>query len=411
MVTRNQHFEKLHSGYLFPEINRRKREFLDKNPNAQIISLGIGDTTEPIFPNVSAAMEKYARGLSTYEGYSGYAQEQGLLELRNLITSKLYNNRISSDDIFISDGAKCDLGRLQLLFGEKSKIALQDPAYPVYVDSSVIKGHSNEYNKEMQLYENIVYMPCVPENNFFPDLTNLPHINVMFFCSPNNPTGAVANRSQLKQLVDYAKQNKILIVYDAAYAMYINDESYPKSIYEIDGADEVAIELGSFSKMAGFTGLRLGWSIFPEKLCYENGIQIKKDWHRLHTTFFNGASNIVQAGACEVLSDQGLANVNKMIGYYMENAKLIKEALQDIGVEVFGADHAPYIWAKFEGKKSWDVFEDLLTKAHVIATPGVGFGPSGEGFVRFSSFGRRENVIEAIKRIKKHLKNEIGAVS
>lgn len=402
MFKRNAHFAKLHSGYLFPEINKRKKHLLTNTPEAKIISLGIGDTTEPIFPVVSKAMQEYAKALGTHEGYSGYGFEQGNFQLRHLISETFYHGHIHSDDIFISDGAKCDLGRLQFLFGDHTKIALQDPAYPVYVDTSVIRGQTSTYDPEHSLYKGLVYMPCLPENDFFPDLNKLPKVNVIFFCSPNNPTGAAATRDQLTELVAYAKKNQVLILYDAAYAAYIKDPNYPKTIYEIEGAKEVAIEISSFSKMAGFTGLRLGWSVVPRELLYEDGSSIKDDWNRINSTFFNGASNIVQAGGIAALSNEGLLSMKQMIAYYMENASIIKNCLIEKGLRVYGGDQAPYLWAKFPNRLSWDVFEELLVKSHILSTPGVGFGPSGESFIRFSAFGQRTNIEEAAQRLKKH---------
>jgi LL-diaminopimelate aminotransferase len=402
MVKRNPHIAKLNAGYLFPEITKRKNALLAKNPHAKLISLGIGDTTQHLSPYIAKNMEQYALGLSTPEGYSGYGAEQGQPELRKRIATKLYNNLINEESVFISDGAKCDIGRLQLLFGSGATIAVQDPTYPVYVDTGVTLGQSKHYDAKQGHYEGIVYMQCTPQNKFFPDLTNLPRTDLIYFCSPNNPTGSAATRSQLEQLVKFAKKNHSIIIYDAAYACYISDESLPKSIYEIEGADEVAIELGSFSKMAGFTGLRLGWSIIPEKVCFDDGTQVRKDWHRINTTFFNGASNIVQKGGMAALADEGIQAMHQMVEFYMGNARLIKGTLQKLGFPAYGGEHAPYVWAQFPNKKSWDIFEEILEKAHVVTTPGSGFGPGGESFLRFSAFNHRPQVEEALNRLQQY---------
>jgi len=402
MVKRNENFEKLQSGYLFPEINRRKNEFIEKNPKANIISLGIGDTTEPISKHIAKGLIDAATGLGSTDKYSGYGDEQGLTELRDKIAKKIYGGIVNGHEVFVSDGAKPDIGRMQLLFGNAT-IAVQDPSYPVYIDSSVIVGKTGNYNSEMNKFDGIVYMPCTPENNFFPDLKNIPKADVIFFCSPNNPTGATATKKQLQQLVDYAIKNKSIIVYDAAYNLYINDNKLPKSIYEIDRAKEVAIEVNSFSKSAGFTGVRLGWTVVPSELKFDDGTQVKKDWSRIMTTIFNGASNISQQGALAALDDPGLKEMKEIISYYMENARIIKKTMQDLGYEVYGGDNAPYIWINMK-MGSWEAFDLLLNKANIVSTPGIGFGQAGEGFLRFSAFGHRKDIEEAAKRLNEHLK-------
>lgn len=400
MVKRNTHFAKLNAGYLFPEINKRKQAFLAKNPNAKLISLGIGDTTQPLPSFISQHLSKCGSGLGTKEGYSGYGAEQGNNSLRKKIAESIYQNQVVSEEVFVSDGAKCDIGRLQVLFGSQATIAVQDPTYPVYVDSGVILGQSGTYDPLSSGYHGIVYMPCLPENNFFPDLKKIPRTDLIFFCSPNNPTGAVATRPQLEQLVAFAKANRSIIIYDAAYSAFIEDSKYPKTIYEIEGAREVAIEVSSFSKMAGFTGVRLGWTVVPFDLKFEDGTPVRKDWERIQTTLFNGASNLAQHGGESALSPEGLASLSAMIDYYKHNARLIKQGLEQVGVRVFGGENAPYIWAQFPGTSSWNVFEDFLEKAQVITTPGSGFGPAGESFIRFSAFGHRDQTIEAIKRLQ-----------
>ena len=315
MIRRNQNFVKLPGSYLFPQINQRKKEFLAKNPDAALISLGIGDTTEPLPAVISNALAEAANRLGTKEGYNGYGAEQGREDLRSRIAEAIYKGKVQPDEVFISDGAKCDIGRLQLLFGHGISIAVQDPAYPVYVEGSILHG-----------VETVFFLPCRPENGFFPDLSKTPRTDLIYFCSPNNPTGAVATREQLEELIAFAKENRSLIIFDAAYANYIQDPDLPRSIYEIDGAQEVAIETSSFSKLAGFTGVRLGWTIIPHALKYEDGSSVRADWNRLTTTIFNGASNIAQHGGLAVLAEEGSREIEQIINYYLENARLIKEA-------------------------------------------------------------------------------------
>lgn len=400
MVQRNKHIAKLQAGYLFPEINRRKQAVLKQQPDAKIISLGIGNTTEPLTPHIAAGLAKAAQGMGTAEGYSGYGDEQGMTQLREKIAQTLYNGIISAEEVFVSDGAKCDCGRLQMLFGSDVTIAVQDPAYPVYVDGSVMVGATGKYNEQKGLFDGIAYMPCTDANDFFPDLQKTPRTDLIYFCSPNNPTGAVATQEQLQELVAFAKKNKSIIIFDAAYSQYIQDEKLPKSIFEIEGAREVAIEVNSFSKPIGFTGIRLGWTIVPKELTFDDGTPVIKDWNRVMTTVFNGASNIVQLGALAALEDAGMQEMHKTVAYYMENARIIVETLKDLGYAIYGGTNAPYVWAKMPGKKSWDVFTDILEKAHIVTTPGAGFGPAGEGFVRFSAFGHREHIKEACERLK-----------
>ncbi|KAK1386272.1 LL-diaminopimelate aminotransferase, chloroplastic [Heracleum sosnowskyi] len=399
-VSRNSNIGKLQAGYLFPEVARRKAAHLLKYPDAQVISLGIGDTTEPIPEVITSAMAKKAYALSTLEGYSGYGAEQGEKPLRAAICSAYYANLgIEQDDVFVSDGAKCDISRLQVVFGSNVTIAVQDPSYPAYVDSSVIMGQTGQYQKDVEKFSNIEYMKCTPENGFFPDLSTVSRTDIIFFCSPNNPTGAAASREQLTQLVQFAKKNGSIIVYDSAYAMYMSDD-YPKSIFEIPGAREVAIETASFSKYAGFTGVRLGWTVVPKDLLFSDGFPVAKDFNRIVCTCFNGASNISQAGGLACLSPEGLEAMQEVIGFYKENTNIIMETFDSLGFKVYGGKNAPYVWVHFPGQSSWDVFSEILEKTHVVTTPGSGFGPGGEGFVRVSAFGHRENVVEACRRFK-----------
>ncbi|MFC2174377.1 LL-diaminopimelate aminotransferase [archaeon] len=400
MVERNKDIAKLQAGYLFPEINRRKNALLEKSPNAKVISLGIGNTTEPLSPCITNALREAAEGLGTHEGYSGYGDEQGLTALRGKIAKTFYPNLASAEEVFVSDGAKCDIGRIQLMFGSSATVAVQDPAYPVYVDGSVMMGQTGDYSQAQKHFDGITYMTCNPENDFFPDLENTPRTDLIYFCSPNNPTGAVSTKDQLTELVEFAKKNKSIIIFDSAYRDFIRDKDLPRSIFEVVGAREVAIEVGSFSKPLGFTGVRLGWTVVPSELKFDDGHPVIKDWNRVMTTIFNGASNIVQAGVCNALTEQGLREMNETIGFYMENARLIKEAVTSIGYENYGGVNSPYIWARIPNKSSWDAFEELLEKKHVVTTPGSGFGPAGEGFLRFSAFGHREDVEEAVRRLK-----------
>jgi LL-diaminopimelate aminotransferase len=384
MTKRNAQLSRLKSGYLFPEINRRKRAFLASNPQAELISLGVGDTTEPISSPVISSLVEISQNLGTADGYVGYGPEQGIEPLRGWVARAVYKDLVASDEIFISDGAKCDIGRLQLLFGGDVSIAIQDPSYPVYVDGSIIQGVTQIHT-----------MPCSPENGFFPDLEKVPRVDLIYFCSPNNPTGAVATRAQLEELVLLARRNRSIILFDSAYAAYIRDPSLPRTIYEIEGADEVAIEIGSFSKLAGFTGIRLGWTVVPEKLRYEDGSSVRADWNRITTTLFNGASIIAQHGGIAVLK----GDENPTIDFYLENARLMKSALEGMGYQVFGGTNAPYLWVRFPGRDSWELFQELLEKAHIIATPGGGYGASGSEFMRFSAYGKRDAILQAIERL------------
>ncbi len=404
MIKRNPGLENLTAGYLFPEVARRRREFQEKNPDAKIISLSIGNTTEPLPLFISKAMQDYALSLSTKEGYSGYGDEQGNAELRKKIAEVWYKNLAKPEEVFISDGAKCDIARIQTLFGSKVKIAVQDPSYPVYVDGSVIVGAAGKFNGSG--YKGVTYMPCTPENNFFPDLSKIKKNSLIYFCSPNNPTGAVSTKEELKRLVDFANENGCIIIFDAAYREFIRDENLPKTIFEIEGSRTCAIEINSFSKPAGFTGVRLGWSIVPLELKYQDGSSVNKDWNRIMTTLFNGASNIAQKGGIACLEEEGLKAMKDVIDYYLENVKLIEDTLKGenfkkAGVEIYSTGNSPYVWAKFPGRKSWDVFDALLQKCNVVTTPGSGFGPSGESFIRFSSFGHKEDVQEACDRLSK----------
>ncbi len=404
MIKRNSGFANLSAGYLFPEVAKRRREYQAKHPDAKIISLGIGNTTEPLTPHITKAMADYAASLGTKEGYSGYGDEQGLTALREKIASVLYPNMISADEVFVSDGAKCDIARVQTLFGAKTPAAVQDPAYPVYVDGSVVVGSAGKSNGRG--YKGITYLPCTPENNFFPDLKSVKKNSLIYFCSPNNPTGAVATRNQLEELVKTALEKECIIIFDAAYFAFIRDEKLPKTIYEIEGARKCAIEVNSFSKPAGFTGVRLGWTVVPSDLKFADGTPVKQDWNRVMTTLFNGASNIAQRGGLAALDEEGLKEMKSLVDYYLENARIMEKTLHgqnfaSKGVEVYYTGDSPYLWVKFPSYKSWDIFDRILDECNVVTTPGSGFGPAGESFIRFSCFGHREDVEEACRRLEK----------
>lgn len=402
-VRRNPCFANLSAGYLFPEIGRRRRAFQEKNPGTKVISLGIGNTTEPLSPRIAEGLRLGAERLATKEGYSGYGDEQGSSELRAAIARKLYRCRIEALEVFVSDGAKCDIGRLQAMFGSGVSIAVQDPAYPVYVDGSVITGAAGAPAADGSGYAGIRYLPCGPSNGFFPDLSKAPATDLLYFCSPNNPTGACATRAQLEELVAFARRNGSIIIYDAAYAEYISDPALPRSIFDIEGAREVALEVNSFSKPIGFTGVRLGWTVVPEELRFSDGTPVSRDWNRVMTTLFNGASNVAQAGGLASLSDEGLAELRASVDHYMGNAALIKGCLERLGIENYGGVNAPYIWARFPALTSWEAFEHILETCAVVTTPGSGFGPAGEHFLRFSAFGHRADVEEAVQRLASRL--------
>ena len=389
MVKRKESFSRLSETYLFADIHRRKEEYLAAHPEAELISLGIGDTTQPIPQVVTNEMSDAAKRLSVKETYTGYGPGAGEPKLREAIATNYYHDKVAADEVFISDGAKSDLGRVQELFGAGVSIAVQDPAYPVYVDGSLLQG-----------VKEIVPLPCLPENHFFPDLNNAPRTDLIYFCSPNNPTGVAATTEQLIDLVAFAEANRSVIIYDAAYANFITDSSLPKTIFDIPGARNVAIELNSFSKSVGFTGVRLGWTVVPKELCYDGGESIRSDWNRVVGTIFNGASNIAQQGGIAALSPEGEAGMNQLSSYYLNNAKILKDILSEQeGFEVYGGDHAPYIWLRVPGKSSWELFQFFLEKLQLVTTPGVGLGPTGEGFVRFSAFAHKEQIEAAAKRI------------
>ncbi|CCB88914.1 LL-diaminopimelate aminotransferase [Simkania negevensis] len=385
MVKRRPAFQKLSESYLFPEIHRRKNLFLEKNPTANLISLGIGDTVKPLPPYIAGKMERAAASLATSEGYHGYGKEQGLDALRIKICDRFYPDHIDPSEVFISDGAKCDIGRLQMLFGGQVKVAVQDPAYPVYLEGSILQG-----------VDMVTFMPCLPENNFFPDLSALSPHDLIYVCHPNNPTGCAYTHEQLTQLVDYALEHRAIILFDVAYVSFITDPSLPKSIYEIPQAEKVAIEVGSFSKMAGFSGVRLGWTVVPKALEFDEGYPVWKDWMRLNTTIYNGTSFVVQQAGLATLDEEGWREIQAILDIYRANAQKLLTAFQQLGYTVYGGENAPYLWVDFPGRDSWDVFQEFLEKKNLIVTPGNGFGPSGERFIRLSAFAHEEQIDAAI---------------
>ena len=406
MAKLNENYDKLSAGYLFPEIAKRTRAFAAANPGTEILRLGIGNTTEPLPPSLIKALHLGVEKLADVKTYTGYGDEQGDSRLRKTIAEQYAKLGVAleAEEIFVSDGAKCDSANIQSIFSQDSKVAVQDPAYPVYVDSNVIAGRTGNANGAT--YEGLVYMPCNETNGFFPEPPKQ-KVDLIYLCSPNNPTGAVATKEQLKKFVEYARKNKAVIIFDSAYAAFISDPSLPRSIYEIEDAKECAIEINSFSKSAGFTGVRLGWAIVPKSLVTQDAPAGKTNvlWNRRQCTMFNGASNIVQEGGLVALSEKGLAENQKIIDYYMENARTIRKALEEKGFKVFGGTNAPYLWVKTpNGMKSWDFFDKMLSEAKVVITPGSGFGPSGEGYFRVSSFGHKENVAKAVESIKNNLK-------
>ena len=395
MAKINENFLKLEDSYLFSTIAKKVAEFQKNNPEKKIIKLGIGDVTKPIVPAVIEAMHKAVEEMGTIEGFRGYGPEQGYEFLRKAIIENEYKDLgIELDEIFVSDGAKCDCGNIVDIFGENNKVAITDPVYPVYVDTNIMSGKK----------ENIVYLPVLEKNNFVPELPK-EKVDIIYLCFPNNPTGMAISKKDLKKFVDYAIENKAIILYDAAYEAFITEEDIPHSIYEIEGAKDVAIEFKSYSKTAGFTGLRCGYVVIPKSVkgYTQSGdtVEMNKLWNRRTTTKFNGTAYVIQRAAEAVYSEEGKEQIKANIKDYLENAKIIKEGLIDAGFKVYGGVNSPYVWLKTpNGMSSWDFFDELLEKVNIVGTPGSGFGTSGEGFFRLTAFGTKENTIEAIQRIK-----------
>ena len=404
----NENFLKLQDSYLFSTIAKKVEEFTKKNPDKKIIKLGIGDVTMPIAPAVITAIHVATDEMMHKETFRGYGPDQGYAFLREKIAQCDYKKRgidIQIDEIFVSDGAKCDTGNIGEIFGTDNVVAITDPVYPVYLDTNIMAGRAGKYNDKAEQYENIVYLPANSENNFVPELPNK-KVDMIYLCLPNNPTGTVLTKEQLAKWVEYAKVNKAIILFDSAYEAFISEENVPHSIYEIEGAKEVAIEFRSFSKTAGFTGLRCAYAVVPKELkAYtksDEEVEVNKLWNRRQCTKFNGVPYITQRAAEAVYSEEGQKQIRENINYYMENAKIILEGLKQAGFEVYGGKNAPYIWLKVPaGYTSWEFFDYLLEKANVVGTPGVGFGKCGEGYFRLTAFGSKDNTIEAIERIKK----------
>lgn len=402
----NENYLKLPGSYLFSTVAKKEREYRSANPDKKIIKLSIGDVTQPIAPSIIEAMHKAVDEMGHAETFHGYAPDLGYEFLRSAIAAGDYKSRgvdIAIDEIFVSDGAKCDSSNIQEILGLDNVIAVCDPVYPVYVDSNVMAGRTGTYNAETGNWSNVIYMPCTEENGFAPSLPKETP-DIIYLCFPNNPTGATITKTELQKWVDYANEKKALIIYDAAYEAYISEADVPHTIYECDGAKTCAIELKSFSKNAGFTGVRLGYTVIPKELkCGD--VMLNSLWARRHGTKYNGAPYIVQRAGEAVYSESGKAELKKQVAYYMNNAKVIKEGLAEAGFSVSGGVNAPYIWLKtIDGMTSWEFFDYVLDKANVVGTPGSGFGPSGEGYFRLTAFGTYENTVEAIERMKKIIK-------
>ncbi|NIK75845.1 LL-diaminopimelate aminotransferase [Paenibacillus castaneae] len=407
MTSINQNYLELQGSYLFSEIAKRRTKFMQDNPDAEIISLGIGDVTRGLPDAVLKAMHSAVDELAAPTSFRGYGPEQGYDFLIDAIIENDYKARgmeIASNEVFVSDGSKCDVGNIQEIFSENSIVAVQDPVYPVYVDTNVMAGRSGKYNQETKRYDNIAYLACTAENDFKPSLPDR-KVDIIYLCYPNNPTGMTLTKEELKVWVDYAKANKCIILYDSAYEAFIQEEDVPHSIYEIEGAREVAIEFRSFSKTAGFTGVRCAYTVVPRDLkgfdAFGNEVLINDMWNRRHTTKFNGVSYVTQRGAAAIYSAEGKEQIKSVVDYYMTNAAIIRDGLASIGLEVFGGVNAPYIWLKTpNGMDSWSFFDKLLTEANIVGTPGVGFGQSGQGYFRLTAFGSRENTEKAVERIR-----------
>lgn len=405
----NENYLKLKAGYLFPEIGRRVKAFAEQHPAANIIRLGIGDVTEPLPAAVRAAMHAAIDEMGQRTSFRGYGPEQGYDFLRNAIATHDFQSRgahVTADEIFVSDGSKCDTGNILDIFGSDNVVAVTDPVYPVYVDTNVMAGRTGPAD-DAGRYAGLVYLPVTAENNFVPALPTQ-KVDLIYLCYPNNPTGTVASRETLQQWVDYARKQNALIFFDAAYEAFITDPDVPHSIYEIDGAHECAIEFRSFSKTAGFTGTRCAFTVVPKSLKGRTSsgdtVALHDLWTRRHTTKFNGVPYIVQRGAEAVYSDEGRQQVRDLVAFYLENARILREELTRLGMTVYGGVNAPYVWLKTPGSQtSWEFFDTLLAGAHVVGTPGSGFGASGEGYFRLSAFNSRENVVEAVQRIAKAL--------
>lgn len=407
MATINDNYLKLPGSYLFAEIARRVAAYKEANPNADIIRLGIGDVTQPLPQVCIEAMHKAVDDQAKAETFHGYGPEQGYSFLTEAIIKNNYTDRgieIAPDEIFVSDGSKSDCGNIQEIFGTANKVAITDPVYPVYLDTNVMAGRTGTLQEDGH-FEGVVYLPCTAENNFAPSLPT-EKVDMIYLCCPNNPTGTTLSREELTKWVNYAKENDAVILFDAAYAAYITEDDVPRSIYEIPSAKDVAIEFRSFSKTAGFTGTRCGYTIVPKTVTGRaadgSRVPFNKLWNRRHTTKFNGTAYIVQRGAAAIYTEEGKKQVKELISYYMENARIIREGLKSVGIKAYGGVNAPYIWLKTpDNMSSWDFFDKLLHEVNIVGTPGAGFGPCGEGYFRLTAFGSRENTERAVARFAK----------
>lgn len=405
----NEDFLKLPGAYLFSEIAQKVRAFKAQNPEADVISLGIGDVTQPLIPAVTEALHRAADEMAHAETFRGYGPERGYGFLRKAIVENDFLARgieISEDEVFVNDGAKSDTGNFQELLGKDVRIAVTDPIYPVYIDSNVMGGRTGELGADGH-WSNVVYMPCCAENGFVPALPQ-EDVDVIYLCYPNNPTGTTLSREELQRWVNYALEHDALIFYDAAYEAYIQDDSIPHSIYEIEGARRVAVEFHSFSKTAGFTGIRCGYTVVPHDVTASTKdgqrIALNPVWNRRQSTKFNGTSYLSQRAAKAIYTPAGKQQTKQAIDYYMQNAKMMRETLTDMGLEVYGGTDAPYLWIRTpKGMTSWQFFDEMLHKACVVCTPGAGFGPAGEGYVRLTAFGQHEATKEALERIKRQM--------
>lgn len=400
----NDNYLKLPGSYLFSTIAKKVNAYKAEHPDKQVISLGIGDVTQPLAPAIIERLHTAVDEMADAKTFKGYAPDLGYEFLRTAIAEQDYKARgvdIAADEIFISDGAKSDSANIQEIFSTDNRIAVCDPVYPVYVDSNVMAGRTGTYDSETGLWSDVIYMPCQAENGFAPEFPK-EEPDLIYLCFPNNPTGAMINKTQLQEWVDYANRIGAVIIYDAAYEAYISEEDVPHTIYECEGARTCAIELRSFSKNAGFTGTRLGFTVIPKDLKSSEGVALHALWARRHGTKFNGAPYIVQAAGAAVYTEAGRKQTGEQIAYYMKNAKIIKDALAELGYTVSGGVNAPYIWLKTPKEMtSWEFFDYLLENANVVGTPGSGFGPSGEGYFRLTAFGSYENTLTAVERIRK----------
>lgn len=398
----NANYTKLPGSYLFSEIAKRSSAYQEAHPEAKLIKMGIGDVTLPLVPAVTKAMHDAVDDLSNAETFHGYGPEQGYDFLREAIVANDFTARgieIALDEVFVSDGAKSDCGNIGDILSLENRIAVCDPVYPVYVDTNAMAGRAGYYNENAQAWTDIIYMPTTAENGFCPSLPDA-QADVIYLCSPNNPTGTVLTKEQLKVWVDYANEHGSIIMFDAAYERFITEDNIPHSIYEIEGAKTCAIEFRSFSKTAGFTGARCGYTVVPKDLV-RDGVSLNNLWNRRQTTKFNGASYVIQKGAAAIFTPEGAQQIDDNIAYYLNNAKVIKESLEACGFEVFGGVNSPYIWCKTpDNMGSWEFFTKLLEEANIITTPGAGFGPAGEGYIRFTAFGNAEATVEAMERVK-----------